>query len=139
MNWYKKNRNSQDEILHDTFIAYLATALQRRRQLYIEQLKKAQRANNSLDRLLNAAMFDAKTDKEDGLPLLLQLESEKLQNALMNLSERERYIFLAFVLEEKNYTQLAQELDVGYKGVAAIYYRTLKKLKDSLRGDHDDL
>ena len=139
MNWHKKNRNDPDDILHDTFIAYLATAVQRRRQLYIEQLQKAQRANNSLNRLLNARMFEAKTDKETGLPLLLQLESEKLHNALMNLSERERYVFLAFVLDEKNYTQLAQELNIGYKGVAAIYYRTLKKLKDSIRSENDDL
>lgn len=138
MNWQRKKDN-KDKILHDTFTAYLTTAIHRHRLLYIDQQTKVQKANNCLDHLLQSTFLDAVVMKEDTLPIMLQLESEKLYNALMNLSERERYIFLAFVLEEKNYSQLAEELNLGYKGVAAIYYRTLKKLKDSLRRDTDEI
>ena len=138
MNWHKK-KDSKDKILHDTFTAYLTTAIHRRRLLYIEQQLRTQKADICLEHLLKSTLSDAVMIKEDSLPIMLQLESEKLYNALMNLSERERYIFLAFVLEEKNYSQLAEELNIGYKGVAAIYYRTLKKLKDSIRRDKDEI
>lgn len=139
MNWHRNNNNNQDKILHDTFTAYLTTAVYRRRLLYIKQQKRVQKANNCLDQLLINTRLNTAINKEDELPIMLQLESEKLYNALMHLSERERYIFLAFVLEEKNYSQLAEELNIGYKGVAAIYYRTLKKLKDSIRRDIDEI
>lgn len=139
MNWHRNNNNNQDKILHDTFTAYLTTAVYRRRLLYVEQQKRVQKANNCLDQLLVNTRLNTAINKEDELPIMLQLESEKLYNALMHLSERERYIFLVLVLEEKNYSQLAEELNIGYKGVAAIYYRTLKKLKDSIRGDIDEI
>ncbi len=46
------------------------------------------------------------------------------------------YVFLARVLEEKRFKEIAQELGMGEKGVAAIYYRTVKKLRDTLeRGE----
>ena len=44
-------------------------------------------------------------------------------------------MFLARVLEEKKFKEIAEELGMGEKGVAAIYYRTVKKLRDILEGD----
>lgn len=138
MNWHRKKDN-KDKILHDTFTAYLTTAIHRRRLLYIEQQLRVQKADICLEHLLKSTLSDAVMMKENTLPIMLQLESEKLYKAMMNLSARERYIFLAFVLEGKNYSQLAEELNIGYKGVAAIYYRTLKKLKDNIRRDIDEV
>ena len=33
------------------------------------------------------------------------------------------------------FQELAQELNMGYKGVAAIYYRAVQKLRREIRGD----
>ena len=48
MNWHKK-KDSKDKILHDTFTAYLTTAIHRRRLLYIEQQMRTQKADICLE------------------------------------------------------------------------------------------
>lgn len=113
--------------------------MQRRRWQYIDQQKRTQQANYSLDQLLNDIQINSVMDRESDLPFMLQLESEKLYNALMDLSEKERYVFLSFALEEKSYAELAKELNIGYKGVASIYHRTLKKMKDKLRRNLNEI
>lgn len=52
----------------------------------------------------------------------------------MGLTERERYILLAHVLDERNFAALARELGLGYKGTAAIYYRAVQKVRKSMGG-----
>lgn len=42
-----------------------------------------------------------------------------MTNRLPKISEKERYVFLAHVLDEKSFEELAEELHMGYKGVAA--------------------
>lgn len=59
----------------------------------------------------------------------MQLEDSALLHALKELSERERYIFLERVLDGKSFEMLAEEMGLGYKGVTAVYYRTIQKIK----------
>jgi len=67
MNWHKK-KDSKDKILHDTFTAYLTTAIHRRRLLYIEQQMRTQKADIFLEHLLKSTLSDAVMIKEDSLP-----------------------------------------------------------------------
>ena len=60
------------------------------------------------------------------------LESLMLTQALGQISDRERYIFFARALEKRSFDDLAAELGMGYKGVAAVYYRAIQKLKKEL-------
>lgn len=60
------------------------------------------------------------------------LDSMMLAQALGRISDRERYILLAHTLEERTFRELAVELGMGHKGVAAIYYRALQKLKKEM-------
>ena len=55
-----------------------------------------------------------------------------LAQALGQISDRERYIFFARALEKRSFDDLAAELGIGYKGVAAVYYRAIQKLKKEL-------
>lgn len=55
-----------------------------------------------------------------------------LAQALSQISDRERYIFFAHALEKSSFDDLAAELGMGYKGVAAVYYRAIQKLKKEL-------
>ena len=73
-------------------------------------------------------------DMFEELPLLMHLENDRLFYALKYLNERERYIFLERVLNEVSFEELAAELGLGYKGVAAIYYRTVQKIKKQMKG-----
>ena len=68
----------------------------------------------------------------------LQAENEILINALNKIKEKELYVLLAHVIEEKNFKVIAAELGIGYKGAAAIYYRTIAKLKNLIRGETNE-
>lgn len=65
-------------------------------------------------------------------PESLALDSIALAQALEQLSERDRRIFLAQAMGNHSFEELAAELGLGYKGVAAAYYRAIQKLKQEL-------
>ena len=52
---------------------------------------------------------------------------------MQTIKEKERYVVLARILDEKGFDEIADELGIGYKGVAAIYYRAIRKLKTFLK------
>ena len=62
-------------------------------------------------------------------------ENAKLEQALQKISERDRYVLFARILAERSFEELAAELGVGYKGIAAVYYRALQKLKKEMEDD----
>ena len=62
----------------------------------------------------------------------LLMEYRAVLEALDQLQKRERYILLARILEERSFTELAQELQIGYKGAAAIYYRALSRIREKM-------
>lgn len=73
--------------------------------------------------------FDLEEEALGEIPLYVRLQNEKLFWALSTLTERKRNVFFACALEEKYYDKLAAELGLSYKGVAAIYYRAIQKIK----------
>ena len=58
--------------------------------------------------------------------------------ALKGISQRERDIFLARVLDEKSFGELADEYGLNYKGAAAMYYRAVRKIKNRMGEIGDD-
>ena len=64
-------------------------------------------------------------------------EYDTLQWALRLIKERERYILLARVIDEKDFDEIGAEIGLTYKGTAAIYYRTLAKLRNLIGGNDD--
>lgn len=59
----------------------------------------------------------------------------ELHTALHSIKDKERRVFLGRVLDEKGFDEIAAELGLSYKGAAAIYYRTIAKLRVLLGGD----
>ena len=68
------------------------------------------------------------------LPLWEKIESGALLYALKQLDERERYVFLARVLDKRPFDVIGVQLGLSYKGAAAVYYRAIRKLKKSIEG-----
>ena len=68
------------------------------------------------------------------LPLWEKIESSALLYALKQLDERERYVFLARVLDKRPFDVIGVQLGLSYKGAAAVYYRAIRKLKKSIEG-----
>ena len=67
------------------------------------------------------------------LPLQETIEDSSLLYALEQLDERERYVFLARVLDKCPFDVLGLKLGLSYKGVAAVYYRVLHKLRRNMK------
>ncbi|MCM1192549.1 MAG: sigma-70 family RNA polymerase sigma factor [Acetatifactor muris] len=130
--WQKNNGKSETEILQNRFTAYLATAVQHRRNEYIQQITRRQQTEVVTDVIGDRQKGDVEKDMLLGLPLSMQLEDSALIHALKEVNERERNIFFARVLDERSFESLAEELGLGYKGVAAIYYRTIRKIKKKM-------
>ncbi len=127
--WQKNNGKSETEIIQNQFTAYLATAVQRRRNDYIQQMDRCRQIERLTDDFPFMPECTIEQDMLLGLPILMQIEDSMLIQALKELNERERYIFLERTLEGKSFEMLAQEMGLGYKGIAAVYYRTIQKIK----------
>ena len=127
--WQKNNGKSETEIVQNRFTAYLATAVKRHRNDYLQQQDRHQQIESLTEDYPFLLEYSIEQDMLLGLPVLMQLEDSALLCALKELSERERYIFLARALDGKGFEVLAEETGMGYKGVSAVYYRTVQKIK----------
>lgn len=129
---YKNNGQGEDNILQNQFTAYLVTAIRWRKSTYLKKRIRIKQYEFSSD-FDNTFAQALETPEETAAPLeQLALDSIMLTQALGQISDRERYIFFARALERRSFQDLALELGLGYKGVAAIYYRALQKLKKEL-------
>lgn len=133
MMWYRNDAHEEAENLQNRFTAYLVTAVRRRKTAYLNQRNKVIQMEYYIDEEGRNFESDIKRDLINELPLLMRLENDSLMRALKHLSERERYVFLGRVLDETSFEELAAELGLSYKGVAAIYYRTIRKIQNYMR------
>lgn len=134
---YKVNKEKDDSI-QNKFTAYLLRALNRRR---IDFLKDESRKAH-IDRILYQKLssnFALDMDRIISVPVHMQLKNDLLIDSLLQLSDREKYIFLQHTLCEVTFDKLAQELGLSYKGVSAIYYRTMKKVQKYMRRENNEL
>ena len=134
MVWKKYEDQTIDEALQNRFTGYLQSAVRRQRAAYIDKL-------NHLKYFVNADLSnveDISYDLEDELlksfPLHLQIQNEKLFLSIAELTEREQYVFFHRALEELSMEEMAAELGMSYKAVAATYYRAIRKLKNRMQG-----
>lgn len=130
--WHRNNGKEEAEVVQNQWTAYLVKAIKRRRNDYIEQISKG-RTEPLPEETSGKTEYSIETYVFTGLPVMMQLENAALFCALKGLTERERCIFLARVLDEKPFEELAEELGLSYKGAAAIYYRTIRKIKEAMK------
>ena len=123
--WQRNNGQGEAEKLQNRFTSYLVTAVTRRRKDYKNQRNRRLR----MECYMEDQYYEFDKKLHSNLPLLMQLEDAALVTALKQITERERHIFLSHVLEDISFEELAAELGITYKGAAAIYYRTVQKIK----------
>ena len=104
-----RNSNiAEDEILQNQFTAYVSLAIRRQRIHYIKKKKRL-----SDTELLFSPLHTSMPSEDD--PFEKLLEYDALMNALRQIREKEREIVLARVIEEKPFTEIAQEMGMTYK------------------------
>ncbi len=129
---FKNDGVTEDEILQNTFTAYLQRAVSRRRKDYLWKLVHEQMARIRFCRLQADRL---QISERDLLPMLLQINNfnnDDFAIALQQLSYRELYIVLSVVIGERDYEDLSEELKLPYKTVATIYYRAKKKVRNNM-------
>ena len=134
MVWHRNEGQDNDDILQNKFTAYLLSAVKRRRALYIDNALRNQKLTEMIEATVTDDAFEFNSEFSLDAPLYMRIQNEKLYQALFELSERERYVFFNRVLEEKSLDELAEELGLSYKGAAAVYYRTVERIRNKMRG-----
>lgn len=131
--WIRNGGKSDNDILQNKFTAYLTVATHRTKMEYMEQLIMDIKCVETLE-AINKGECVVEDQEISNLPIMMQIENQMLLEALQQLGDRERYVFLNRALGEKSFERLSIELGLTYKGVAAIYYRAIQKIKQKMRG-----
>jgi len=131
--WQRNSGQKESDILQNRFTSYLVTAIQRRKWDYINQQNRLQQLEVSTEYSILEDLIHSKKFVYDWTNTLAELENDSLICALKQISGREKHVFLGRVLEEKSFEELAEELGLSYKGAAALYYRSIKKIKDKMK------
>ena len=139
---YKKGIYGEDGDLQNQFTAYLVRAVQRKRYEVIQKRIRRQEMEVATDlqeywggiETQDAPLEDMLSNAPASFQDML-FENAKLEQALQKISERDRYVLFARILAERSFEELATELGVGYKRIAAVYYRALQKLKKEMEDD----
>lgn len=129
---YRNNGQGEDNILQNQFTSYLVTAIRWRKSTY--QKKRIKLGLHEFSTDFDSAFIQGTKSPGDQNVSLEQpvLEHILLTQALSQISARERYILFSRILENRSFVELASELGMSYKGVAAVYYRALQKLKKEM-------
>ena len=137
--WQRNNGQAREE-LQIRFTGYLIQAVRRTQRDYLRALcnyLKALYAYSNQETLTDTIFAVSQTLEQEvmeQLPLWEKIESGALLYALKQLDERERYVFLARVLDKRPFDVIGVQLGLSYKGAAAVYYRAIRKLKKSIEG-----
>ena len=130
--WQRNNGQAREE-LQIRFTGYLIQAVRRTQRDYLRALCKYGE-NEILTEVFCAVSQTLEQEVMERLPLWENIESGALLYALKQLDERERYVFLARVLDKRPFDVIGVQLGLSYKGTAAVYYRAIRKLKKSIEG-----
>ena len=124
--WQKNSGKGESNVLQNQFTRYLAKAIYRDKKKHLR--KKL--------RIENCELYaEENRIRLSGNVIHQIVDIIALEQALGEIKERDRYIFLERILEKRGFDDLADELGLGYKGVAAAYYRVLQKLREALGGE----
>lgn len=123
----KNNGSNENNRTQNQFTAYLKKAVHYRRIRFLTDKARVDDKEQSL------------TDSEFALPdktdIIQEIaDYEAIQQAMKSIKQKERYIVIARLIDEKDFDDIAKELGMTYKAVTSLYYRVLKKLHQYMEG-----
>lgn len=129
----KNNGSGENNVIQNRFTAYLLTAIHRKKATYLGAWNKRREMELPTDPDDIVSVLDTMANSAGDVPSpFLLFENVALEEALQKLSQRDRYIFLAHALYQRDFGDLASELGLTYQGAATAYHRARKKIKDTL-------
>jgi putative heat shock sigma factor len=128
----KNNGSGENNVIQNRFTAYLLTAIHRKKAAYLGACSRRREMELPTDPDDIVSVLDAMVNSAVDAPLPFPLfKNDALEEALQKLSQRDRYIFLAHALYQRDFGDLASELGLTYQGAATAYHRARKKIKDT--------
>jgi len=127
----KRNDGKGINAVQNKFTAFLTVATRHQRKQYIENLLKSKDVISKTD-LLESTFGE----KEDGIETIIIQDT--LKTAIKQLDEREKKIFVLHVIEDKSFVEISQIMGMTYKNTASVFYRSMAKLRDVIRGMDDE-
>lgn len=110
----KNDGSNEHDILQNQFTSFLSFAISNARIDYIRaKIKRLQR--EQITEQFEILFAEETFQIEDFM------ENESVSQAIRRIHEKERYVFLSRVVEEKKFKEIAVALNMSEKGVAAIY------------------
>lgn len=123
----KKKNTFESNAVQNRFTAYLITAIHRKK---VDYWKKAEYVRAHELMVGTDEMFeDGEASYENVMNIGEGVRYEVLDDALKQLSVRERYVIFARVVDMRGFAEIGTKLGLGYQGAAAVYYRAIRKIK----------
>lgn len=104
----KNNGSNEHDILQNQFTAFLTVAVSNARIDYLRA--RIRRLQRELVTEEYEILFSEDHDYIEALS-----DNDALRHAMREIKEKERYVVLARILDEKGFDEIADELDMGYK------------------------
>ena len=127
-----------DDKVKFAFIAYLITALDRRRKQYIHKLEKINATEmllSSFEDNLDPNLFKLIIDFDDYLPVDQQIEDPKVFSSLKKLRGDENTVFLWRIMTDCTFKEIAGILGINENTAKGLYYSALAKIRKRLLED----
>ena len=125
-------RQPEDISLQKRFTTYVELAVKRRRKDYFLIQYRDMEISSSLEEFNTDSSYDIELETLTGIPGWMALENKALQDELQKLNDRNLCFFWNHVVEKESLANIARDLDMPYDTVTAIYYRTLKSIKEAM-------
>ena len=119
---YRNDGSREEYQIQNQFTAYLQVALRRRKNAYLSQRHRQQQHERPMEPDRQPISAEAWEDEYVRRMELLMEYRAKSSKHLTSFKKRGTiYSAGKNFLEERSFTELAQELQIGYKGAAAIF------------------
>lgn len=132
---FRNDGKGESNVVQNRFTAYVVRAVQRRKAAVLDHRNEISQFEFSADLQNDLAWMQAPQSAFTELDM--QFEIAAFERALSKLGKRDRYIIVSRLLQDRDFDELAEELGLGYKGVTAVYYRAIQKIRKELRGDEE--
>lgn len=103
--WRRNDGKGEPNVLQNRFTRYLMTAVKRQKVSYIRR-RQLTGIERPLEMQENQLLLQTEPDVLENLPLLQKLEDQRLQSAIKEMKEKERYIFLERVLSDRSFAEI---------------------------------
>ena len=128
----KRNDGMTDNAVQNRFTAMLKVAVRNKKIDYIRKTFPIKEKELSME--VSTYQFGEESETIQAI-----MDYDLLRKALKSLSERERNIIVAHLIEDRDFADIGRQFGLSYKGAAAVFYRSIRKLREELGRYYDDV